>query len=175
MTGLIVWITGLSGSGKSSTARAFAEVLKTDFGQDVVQLDGDAIRDVVKESGLIGEFSYEGHERRKWAHLYSGLASLFGQQGHLVVVSTISMFSETYEVNRRTMPKYYEVFLDIPMATIKERDSRGYYAGEIANLSGVDIPIDKPTAAHMVIADPSKSPEEIAALIVVELKKENYL
>ena len=175
MTGLVVWITGVSGSGKTSTARAFVELMKSEIHREVLHLDGDEIRAAVKESGLVGEFSYERRERRRWADLYSGLASLFGQQGHCVVVSTISMFNETYETNRRILPRYFEVFLDVPMSTVRERDSRGYYAAGVRDLSGVDMPIDRPVAANMVITDPSKTPEDVAVLLLDQLQKGNYL
>ena len=103
-TGRVIWITGLSGAGKTTVAQAAARCLRLK-GMHPVILDGDAVRDVVCDP-------HTGHDRvSRLANAYRicRLAKLLADQGHLVLVATMSLFSEIHRWNREQLPNYLEV------------------------------------------------------------------
>ena len=149
----VIWITALSGAGKTTLAR---EVVARLRGADepVVLLDGDELREVFGSS----ETSSQNHgreARRALAFQYAHLCRLIAAQGVTVVIATISLFKEVHAWNRANLPGYFEVFLKVPMEELRARDSKGIYgrfaAGKIANVAGLDLAVDEPDAADWVI------------------------
>ncbi|KAA9155930.1 adenylyl-sulfate kinase [Amycolatopsis acidicola] len=130
--GPVVWITGLSGAGKSSVAGALAGRLR-DEGRRPILLDGDELRSALGTTGFSGE------NRRRLAATYARLCRMLCVQGHIVVCATISLQHEIHDWNREHLPRYVEVFLDVPLTELRGRDPKGIYRGgtEIVGL-GVD-------------------------------------
>ncbi|GAB3577403.1 cytidine diphosphoramidate kinase [Amycolatopsis endophytica] len=120
MTGGVVWITGLSGAGKSAVAGALADRLRR-AGLKPVLLDGDAVR------SALGARSFGADARRQLAQTYGRLCALLAGQGHLVVCATISLRHEVHQWNRRHLHRYAEVFLDVPFEELRRRDPKGIY------------------------------------------------
>lgn len=142
--GRAIWITGLSASGKTTLAKAIAARLRED-GKPVVLLDGDELR------GVLAAEDARHHDRQARLDLafrYARLCKLLAEQGFLVVIATISLFKEIHAWNRENLPGYLEVFLDPPMRELRKRDPKGIYArydsGEILNVAGLDLLVDKP-------------------------------
>lgn len=141
----VIWITGLSGAGKTTTGQALSRIL-TDRGFKVLHLDGDDIRLALRNFEATRR--YDKVSRLKNAYTYADLAVTFSRQCDFLIVSTISMFKEIYEHNREKIPHYFEVFLDVPEEIRKKRDKKNIYptvdAETKTNICGLDLQIDPP-------------------------------
>lgn len=147
--GRVFWLTGLSGSGKSTIAHQLTEEIRK-VTPGVVYLDGDIIREVLPEPS--------GHtleERRQLAASYGRLCRMLSDQGVWVVAAVIAMFHEVQRWNRENIEDYVEVFVSVPMEELIRRDQKGLYsralAGEIDNVVGIDIPAEEPECPEIVI------------------------
>jgi adenylylsulfate kinase-like enzyme len=162
-TGRVLWITGLSGSGKSTIAAAVAEQLRARDERPVV-LDGDAVRVAIADSKT-------GHDltsRLANAYRISRLAQLLAEQGQTVIVPTMSLFREIHEWNRAHLPNYFETWVEVDWAELCERDARGLYGrsarGEVKNVAGFDLEYDRPAQPDLVLHNnpPLRSATELA-------------
>lgn len=152
--GRTIWITGLSGAGKSTLAAPVAEGLRQ-AGETVVLLDGDELRAVFGPAATQAA-SHTRAARLDLALRYSRLCRMLSMQGLTVVIATISLFREVQDWNRENLPGYVEIFLDVPLAELRRRDPKGIYrrfdAGEITDVSGLDVPVDFPAAPDLHLA-----------------------
>ena len=141
--GLVIWLCGLAGSGKSTIGRALYQQIKQEI-PNVVYLDGDELRD------LLGDYGYSREGRIEVALKRSKFAKFLSQQGLVVVVTTISLFDEIYKHNRATLQNYLEVYIQCDLEELIKRDQKGLYTkalkGEMKDVVGVDIPFVKPNA-----------------------------
>ena len=140
--GILYWITGLSGAGKTTIGnRLFYELRKER--DNVVLLDGDILKKIVDN-----EPRYSEEERRKRAIKYVMLCKMLTDQGMTVICCTISMYDEVREWNRKNNKGYVEIFLKVPMEILIKRDQKGMYSqyqkGKIKNLAGMDIEVEFP-------------------------------
>lgn len=139
--GATIWICGLAGSGKSSLALALTQLLRERF-DNIIYLDGDELREI------FGHFSYDKNGRIDMAIKRAKMANFLSKQGQIVIVSTISLFSEVYAWNRANLQNYFEIFVKCEFDELKRRDQKGLYTkalrGEIKNVVGVDIDYDVP-------------------------------
>lgn len=176
--GYVIWITGLSGAGKSTLARPVVDLLKA-AGMAVVMLDGDELREVLGA----GTFNSDDHgleKRLVLAKQYSLLCRLIASQGLTVVIATISLFREVHVWNRAHLPGYFEVYLKVPVEELRRRDPKGIYrqfdAGELANVAGVDLPIDEPDAADLVVEfEPGRPLSALADEVVQTFSRMNEI
>ncbi len=171
---MVIWVTGLSGSGKTTLAREIIAQLKND-GLRPILLDGDELREVFFNSQK-DENKHDSSTRLNLALQYSSLARLLSQQGFVVVVATISLFHVVHDWNRTNIPNYFEIYLDTPISELKRRDSKGIYsrykAGEIKNVAGLDLQIEKPTRPDLTISFGSKNTDDLDKLeILKEIKR----
>ncbi len=150
----LVWITGLSGSGKSTIAESLTALLKKK-GVKVILLDGDEIRNIlvpIRET----EQSYTKNERIKLAIQYSKLGNLLVKQGFMVIIATISLFKEVHIWNRKNIKGYFEVYLKVSLEELERRDPKKIYsrfnAGELKNVAGLDLDIDEPRSPDWVVS-----------------------
>ncbi len=143
----IIWLTGLAGSGKSTIGKALYEKLKQEY-KNIIYLDGDELRD------LLGYYSYDKKGRIDVALKRSQFAKFLNDQGIIVVATTISMFNEIYQYNRKNLKNYFEIYIKCSMEELIKRDQKELYTkalkGEIENVVGVDIKFDEPNA-HFVL------------------------
>ena len=116
----LVWITGLSGSGKTTIAKNLVANLRSN-NLNPIWLDGDDLR-----KALLIDGEYSRSERLKVAQKYCNLAKIFVDQKHLVICSTISLFYEIQDWNRTNIMPYLEIFLDVPEPIRAKRDSQGH-------------------------------------------------
>ena len=163
----LVWITGLSASGKTTVADILGDQL-TNHKFKVLRLDGDQLRDAMKNSETMSK--YDAESRLKNALTYSSLAKSLISQFDYVIVSTISMFSEVYITNRKTFKNYFEVYLNVPYAERSTRDPKGLYrsfgAKTTSRFFGECAKVDIPTEAHFThIHDPKVNASQVAHLI----------
>ena len=151
--GKVIWITGLSGAGKSTLAHAVVARLRAS-GDGVVMLDGDELREVFGAVSV----NLKNHNREARLALaihYAHLCRILAQQGLTVVIATISLFKKVHVWNRANLPGYFEVYLKVPVEELRRRDPKGIYrrfdAGELTDVAGLDVPIDEPEAADLVV------------------------
>ncbi len=158
----VVWLTGLSGAGKSTIAAHLERML---FGRGISAsvLDGDNLR-----HGLCGDLGFTMEDRRENVRRAAHAARLFFDAGHVVICALISPTAEVRGAARDTVPhgRFLEVYVQCPLAECRRRDPKGLYAkasrGEIADFTGVSSPYETPAAPEIVI-DTTRTPPGGAA------------
>ena len=160
--GRVYWLTGLSGSGKTTIGALLTSALRNK-GRAVVQLDGDDIR-----NALGNDLGHTRKDRFESAMRNARMCRMLSMQGLDVVCCTISMFDDVRGWNRENIQNYCEIYLKVPMDILKSRDPKGIYmraeSGELKNVYGVDLPWDEPTDPHFVVVnDGAQSPEKIVS------------
>ncbi len=171
--GATVWLTGLSGSGKSTIASAVAAVL-TARGVLTYTLDGDNLR-----HGLNGDLGFSAEDRAENVRRVGEVARLFADAGVVVLVPVISPYRAGRDHVRRLHTDagllFVEVFVDAPLDVCEARDTKGLYAkaraGELRGMTGVDDPYEWPDSPELVIESATTDPPEAAARIVTTLDK----
>lgn len=165
--GLVIWITGLSGAGKTSTAREVVHVLRR-AGEATVLLDGDDVRWAIADESV----GYDPASRLKNAMRICRLAALLSAQGLTVVVATISLFREVHQWNRASFARYFEVVMNLSTERLRARDPQGLYrdakGGTVRHVVGVDLEYCFPETPDLVFDDRSadRTPAELAGEIV---------
>ncbi len=144
--GRVVWITGLSGAGKSVLATSLVARLRSIDGA-ILLLDGDELREIFGAASVNVQ-DYGREKRMVLAMQYAYLCNILAKQGFTVVIATISLFKEVHAWNRANLQGYFEVYLRVPLEELRRRDPKGIYrrfdAGEINNVAGLDLHIDEP-------------------------------
>ena len=148
--GAVVWLTGLSGAGKSTIAR-HAEARLFDSGYSTYRLDGDDLR-----RGLNRDLDFSVAGRRESTRRMAEVAALFADAGLIVIVAMISPFAADRTAARAvTATAFIEVFVDASIDTCAARDPRGLYRrarlGEIQNFTGISSPYEPPPAPDLVL------------------------
>ena len=170
--GAVIWITGLSGSGKTSTATNLVNKIRSRGGAPIL-LDGDELREALG----VAQNSAKHHGRAARVDLafrYSKLCKLLAGQGHVVVIATISMFKEVHLWNRQNIEGYMEVYLKVEIDELRRRDPKGLYKlheeGRTKNIAGIDLPVDEPESPDLrIISSEVSSPEECANVILTHM------
>ncbi|STQ86503.1 adenylyl-sulfate kinase [Helicobacter muridarum] len=139
--GLVIWITGLSGSGKSTIGKALYARLAGCI-KNVIYLDGDSLRDI------LGCSAYDRAGRIDMAMRRANLAYYLSSQGMVVIVTTISMFNEVYEYNSKLFSHYIQVYIECSMSELINRNQKdlykGFIEGRVNQVVGMDIAYDEP-------------------------------
>ena len=156
--GKVIWITGLSGSGKTTISAEISDkLIKKNL--NVISLDGDKLREIFA-TDLIDEHNFNKSSRIELARKYSKLCKIIADQGYIVVIATISMFNEIYKWNRKNMKNYFEIYLKVPIKELKNRDPKKiysrYFNNEIKNVAGLDLEIDEPYKPDLLIEFPNQ-------------------
>ena len=148
----VVWITGLSGAGKTTLALELVKRLRSE-GFPVIFLDGDVLREVFRAASF-NEKNHGREGRLALAMQYAHLCRVLAGQGFTVVIATISLFREVHQWNRQNLPGYFEIYLKVPIEELRRRDSKGIYkkfdAGEIQNVAGLDLQVDEPAKPDLL-------------------------
>ncbi len=147
----VVWLTGLSASGKSSIAHALEAEL---FGRGIQSyvLDGDNVR-----HGLCGDLGFSDADRHENLRRIGEVCKLFLEAGMVVIAAFISPYRADRERVRGLVPhgEFMEVFVDCPLEVCEQRDPKGIYrrarSGEIAQFTGISAPYEQPLNADVTV------------------------
>ena len=120
---MIIWITGLPGSGKTTLAKNLKAILDKKISNNIVHLDGDNLRNI-----LPYKISYSNEDRIKLAHFYSKLALLIEQSNCVVICSFVALFHSVQKQNRLTANDYFEIFLDPSLDELVKKNKKGLYS-----------------------------------------------
>ena len=165
----VLWLTGLSGAGKSTIANRVEKKLTAE-GHHTYLLDGDNVR-----HGLNKDLGFTAQDRVENIRRVAEVAKLMVDAGLIVLVSFISPFRTERRMARALFEpgEFFEVFVDTPLVEAERRDVKGLYRkarrGELKNFTGIDSPYERPEHPEIRIDTTSVSPEEAAERIVTEL------
>ncbi len=172
--GVCIWFTGLSGSGKSTTAEILTSLL-LEHGRQVTLLDGDVVRTHLSK-GL--GFSREDRDVNILRIGY--VASEIARHGGTAITAAISPYRATRNEARKMVGEnFIEIYVDTPIEVCEQRDVKGLYArarrGQITGFTGVDDPYEEPINPEIVLDTVNESAEENAHKIIAFLKESGYL
>ena len=166
----VLWLTGLSGAGKSTIADRLEQKLRA-LGKHTYVLDGDNVR-----HGLNRDLGFTDRDRVENIRRVSEVAKLMVDAGLIVIVSFISPFRSEREMARNLMEEgeFFEIFVDTPLDVCEARDPKGLYVkarrGEIPNFTGIDSPYEAPNDPDLRIDTTELSAEQAAATVVQLLR-----
>ena len=167
----VVWLTGLSGAGKSTIANLVEKRLYA-AGRHTFLLDGDNVR-----HGLNRDLGFSEADRIENIRRVAEVAKLMVDAGLIVIVSLISPYRANRQVARDLVApgEFCEVFIDTPLAVAEERDRKGLYAkarrGELPNFTGIDSPYEVPQDPELRVDSTLVSAEHAADQIVEQLRR----
>ena len=173
--GVTVWLTGLSGSGKSTVAVAAEKVL-VESGRLAYVLDGDNVR-----HGLNSNLGFSPEDRTENIRRIGEVAKLFTESGVVVFTSFISPYRADRDAVRAIMPEgdFIEVHVAATVDTCEGRDVKGLYAkarkGEIPEFTGISAPYEEPEKPELVLDTNSQSVEESTLQLVAYLEERGIL
>jgi adenylylsulfate kinase len=154
---MIIWLTGLSGAGKSTIGNAIHKLWKAEE-PNTVLVDGDAVRSIIRFNADADAYSLAG--RHAAASRYCDICEWLGNEDINVVCCTISFYDDLRKRNRQNLKDYFEVYINVPMDVLIERDVKNLYApalrGEIRNVVGVDLHLDAPADPDFVLDNSQK-------------------
>jgi bifunctional enzyme CysN/CysC len=161
-----IWLTGLSGSGKSSIANLLEARLHAE-GRHTYLIDGDNVR-----HGLNRDLGFTKGDRVENMRRVAEVAKLMVDAGLIVIVSLISPFRSDRQAARELFAdgEFFEVYLDTPLEECERRDAKGLYAkarrGELINFTGIDSPYEVPTKPDVHLKTLGQSPSVCVEKII---------
>ena len=173
--GACVWFTGLSGSGKSTTAEVLTAFLM-ERGRHVTVLDGDVVR-----THLSKGLGFSREDRDTNVLRIGFVAAEIARAGGIAVCAAVSPYAAARDAVRNLVgtDRFVEVFVNTPLEVCERRDSKGMYAkarrGEIRNFTGIDDPYEVPRSPDLELETLARSPEDNARLIMEELRRRGFV
>ncbi|MEE9166093.1 MAG: adenylyl-sulfate kinase [Candidatus Neomarinimicrobiota bacterium] len=147
--GVAVWLTGLSGAGKTTISIALKEKLET-MGYRVQRLDGDVVR-----QKLTPDLTFTKEDRDKNIERVTFVANLLVQHGIIVLCAFISPYEQERRYARGGIGRFVEVFVKCPLEVCEARDVKGLYSkarrGEIKHFTGIDDPYEEPENPEITV------------------------
>lgn len=171
----VIWLTGLSGSGKSSLASAVESYL-FEKGYRCYLLDGDNVR-----HGLNRDLGFDYDARAENIRRVGEVAKLMVDAGLIVITAFISPYHSEREMVRMAFEKgeFVEVYLDVPLEVCEQRDSKGLYkkarAGEIQEFTGIDSPYQPPSHADIIINGHKQTIQEELSIVIDYLTHRDFI
>lgn len=172
--GFTVWLTGLSGSGKSTIAQALASRIAA-RGHRVEVLDGDEVR-----TNLSAGLSFSKDDRDTNVRRIGWVCELLSRNGVVAIAAAISPYRAARDEVRARIGRFVEIHVDAPLDVLEARDSKGLYRsareGALTGLTGVDDPYEPPERPEMTIrTDGIETADASADRIVARLEELGYL
>ena len=172
--GAVLWLTGLSGSGKSTVGYALEQQLHH-LGRACFNLDGDNIR-----HGLNSDLNFSPEHRRENIRRIGEVSALFADAGLLTITSFISPYKRDRQQVRELCgdKRFVEVYVNAPLEICESRDPKGLYkkarSGELKDFTGISAPYEAPENPEIILVH-SDSPDESANKIVQYLSTNGFL
>lgn len=166
---MVLWFTGLSGSGKSTIANELEKILHN-MNRHTFLLDGDNVR-----HGLNKDLGFTDADRVENIRRIGEVSRLMVDAGLIVLSAFISPFRAERDMVRALLPEgeFVEIFVDTPLEVAEQRDVKGLYkkarAGELKNFTGIDSPYEEPLNAEIRVSTTDMSAQEAAAHIARQL------
>lgn len=171
--GVTIWLTGLSGAGKSTVSSLLGERLQQ-IGKQVEVLDGDEVR-----RNLSAGLGFSKADRDTNVRRIGYVCHLLSRNGVIAISAAISPYRATREELKQTIPDFLEIYIDCPLRTCIERDVKGLYAralrGEIPAFTGVSDPYEAPLNPDLVIHSDRETPQDSAEKVILLLGERGYL
>jgi adenylyl-sulfate kinase len=171
--GYVVWMTGLSGAGKTTIALILVDKLR-ERGMKVERLDGDVVR-----QSLTRDLGFSAEDRKKNIERVTFVAKLLSRNGIGAICSFISPYQAVRDDVRANTTNFLEVFVDAPLDVVIDRDVKGMYkkaiAGEIPNFTGISDPFEAPKNPDIHLQTDQTTPEECAQIILDKLEALAYI
>lgn len=172
-TAFTLWLTGLSGAGKTTLARLIESELQS-RNYKVEVLDGDIIR-----TNLSKGLGFSKQDRDTNVRRIGFVCNLLSRNGVIAIAAAISPYRLVRDEVREATSGFVEVYVKCPLEVLSERDVKGLYkkalAGEITNFTGVQDPYEEPLSPELVVDTSSQTPIESASLIIAKLKQLGYI
>lgn len=170
----VIWLTGLSGSGKSTIANLLSKTLH-ESGNLVYVLDGDNIR-----SGLNKDLGFSDDDRKENIRRISEVAKLMSEAGLIVVTAFISPFREERLTAKNIIGEnFIEVFVDADLEVCETRDPKGLYkkarSGQIPNFTGIDSPYEPPLNPDLSLNTSTSDLESCVSIIKDYMTKKSWI
>ncbi|MBD2195780.1 MULTISPECIES: adenylyl-sulfate kinase [Calothrix] len=171
--GVTVWLTGLSGAGKTTISRSLEQQLRCS-GYKVQVLDGDIVR-----KNLCKELGFSKEDRDENIRRIGFVAHLLTKNDVIVIVCAISPYYAIRQEVRQLIGNFIEVYVHAPLNVCEQRDVKGLYkkarAGEIKNFTGIDDPYEPPLNPEVECKTDSESIVESANKVLAKLADLGYL
>lgn len=171
-TGFCIWLTGLSGSGKTTIAQELKKRLHNS--RHIEVMDGDEIR-----KGLSRDLGFTKEDRNEHNRRVIFCSKLLARNGVIVVVALISPYRETRAYAKEQIQNTFEVFVKAPIDVCIERDPKGLYkkalAGEIKQFTGIDDPYEEPLDADIVVETDKETVEVSVDKILSVIREKGLL
>ena len=171
--GVTIWLTGLSGAGKSTITQVLEKQLSEE-GYSIEVLDGDIVR-----TNLTKGLGFSKEDRDTNIRRIGFVASLLTRHGVIVLVSAISPYRDIRDEVRDKVENFVEVFVNAPLNVCESRDVKGLYkrarSGEIKSFTGIDDPYEEPLNPEIVCRTDLETLEESVDKILQKLKEMGYL
>ncbi len=171
--GAILWLTGLSGAGKTTIANRVAQKLqKQNYKVEV--LDGDVVR-----THLCAGLGFSKQDRDTNVRRIGFVANLLSRNGIIVIVAAISPYREVREELKKTSTNFIEVYVQAPLAVCEFRDVKGLYAkakaGEIKHFTGISDPYEEPLNPEIICQTDKFTPEQCVKQVLDYLERQNLI
>lgn len=163
---MVIWLTGISGAGKTTICDTMWDLLKPSL-PELVSIDGDIIRQL-----FANKLGYAEPDRVQQIQRIQTLAKFLSDQGQIVLVAALYARDDLLAWNRENFKDYFEVYIDASIDLVRDRDPKGLYAnaGPSPQIVGIDIPWNPPNAPDITIhADNKIAPADIAKHIISKI------
>lgn len=173
---LVIWLTGLSGSGKSTIANELEYQLVTKHSAHTYLLDGDNIR-----TGLNVGLDFSDEDRKENIRRIGEVAKLMHDAGLVVITAFISPFRSDRDMVRQLFApgEFWEVFVSCPLEVCEQRDPKGLYVkalkGEIAQFTGINSPYEAPISPELIVESDLHPVDECVSSILAKMKSSGIL
>lgn len=173
--GGVIWLTGLSGAGKSTIANALEQILHAK-GVHTYILDGDKVR-----NGLNKDLSFSDHDRRENIRRISEVAALMKDAGIVVITAFISPFRNERHLAKHLIggERFFEIHVATPLAQCEARDTKGLYRkarqGDLVNMTGIDSPYEEPEHPNLRVDTTGRAVEQVVHEIYAHLQAIKFI
>ena len=142
--GIVFWITGLPGSGKTEIAKKIKKSIVKKYGKTIL-ISGDDLRKILKFK------SYKKNDRLNYAKVYSKLVKKLSEQNINVIIATVALFRKVHKWNRKNITNYVEIYIKSDIKKIIKLKKKYFYIKKVKNILGQDIKPEFPKSPNIII------------------------